>query len=82
MKFVFTLMLILLFTKLVGHISTKIGQPAVLGKLIVGIIFGTALLGWIQVSPMITQFSDIGVLLLMFIAGLETDLKRFCCKVF
>jgi monovalent cation:proton antiporter-2 (CPA2) family protein len=48
----------------------------VLGKLIVGIILGPAVLGWVQESDFIHYMSEIGVLLLMFIAGLETDLAQ------
>jgi monovalent cation:proton antiporter-2 (CPA2) family protein len=69
-------MLIILFTKLAGDLSVRLGQPAVLGKLIVGIILGPAVLGWIQNGEFIHYFSEIGVLLLMFIAGLETDLDQ------
>lgn len=76
MQFVLYLMLIILFTKLAGDLSVRLGQPAVLGKLIVGIILGPAVLGWIQDGEFIHYFSEIGVLLLMFIAGLETDLDQ------
>lgn len=76
MEFVLYLMLIILFTKLAGDLSVRLGQPSVLGKLIVGIILGPAVLGWIQDGEFIHYFSEIGVLLLMFIAGLETDLDQ------
>ncbi|WP_449601505.1 cation:proton antiporter [Paenibacillus sp. Marseille-Q9583] len=76
MEFVLYLMLIILFTKLAGDLSVRLGQPSVLGKLIVGIILGPAVLGWIQNGEFIHYFSEIGVLLLMFIAGLETDLDQ------
>jgi monovalent cation:proton antiporter-2 (CPA2) family protein len=69
------LLIILLSTKLAGELSVRLGQPAVLGKLVIGILIGPALLGWIEKSEIINQLSEIGVLLLMFIAGLETDLK-------
>nr|WP_218039487.1 cation:proton antiporter [Dendrosporobacter quercicolus] len=69
------ILIILLATKLAGELSVKLGQPAVLGKLVSGIVIGPAVLGWIGPSEMITQISEIGVLLLMFIAGLETDIK-------
>lgn len=69
------ILIILLATKLAGELSVKLGQPAVLGKLVSGIVIGPAVLGWIGPSEMITQISAIGVLLLMFIAGLETDIK-------
>ena len=76
MEFIWYLALIILSTKLAGHISVKLGQPSVLGKLIVGIILGPAILGWIDNNEFIHYVSEIGVLLLMFIAGLETDLDQ------
>lgn len=76
MEFILYLILILLATKLAGDLSVSIGQPAVLGKLIVGIILGPAVLGWIQNGVFIKDLAEIGVLLLMFIAGLETDLDQ------
>ncbi len=69
------MLIILITTKIGGALSVKLGQPAVLGKLISGIVIGPAVLGWIAPSEMITQLSEIGVLLLMFIAGLETDVE-------
>lgn len=68
------LILILIGTKLAGHLCQKIGIPAVIGELMIGIVFGPALLGWIVPSDMIHVFSEIGVILLMFLAGLESDL--------
>ena len=76
MDFIFELMLIVLITKLAGDLSVRIGQPAVLGKLIAGIILGPAVLGWVGQGSFIYEVADIGVLLLMFIAGLETDLDQ------
>jgi len=76
MEFIFYLIVILLFTKLAGDLSVRIGQPAVLGKLIIGIILGPAVLGWVENGEFISEISEIGVLLLMFIAGLETDLEQ------
>ncbi|MEK3682318.1 cation:proton antiporter [Paenibacillus sp. FSL R10-2736] len=76
MEFILYLLLILLFTKLAGELSVRLGQPAVLGKLIVGILLGPAVLGWVQDGEFIHYMSEIGVLLLMFIAGLETDLDQ------
>jgi len=76
MDLVLQLVIILVCTKLAGDLTVKLGQPAVLGKLIIGIIIGPALLGWIQNGDLIKELAQIGVLLLMFIAGLETDLVQ------
>ncbi|ANC77437.1 sodium:proton antiporter [Fictibacillus phosphorivorans] len=67
--------LVLLATKVAGQISVRLGQPSVLGKILVGILIGPAILGWINENEVIKTFSEIGVLLLMFLAGLETNLK-------
>ncbi|OOZ88344.1 cation:proton antiporter [Bacillus cereus] len=75
-EFFFQIALILLSTKLAGDLSVRLGQPSVLGKLIVGIIIGPAVLGWIENSELLTQLSNVGVILLMFMAGLETDLEE------
>lgn len=73
--FIVSIVIILLATKLAGQLSIRLGQPSVLGKIIVGIILGPALLGWVQDTEIVSIFSQIGVLLLMFLAGLETNLK-------
>lgn len=75
-EFFFQIALILLSTKLAGNLSVRLGQPSVLGKLIVGIVIGPAVLGWIENSELLTQLSNVGVILLMFMAGLETDLEE------
>ncbi len=75
-----TLAIILISTLLAGHFSKRVGLPAVIGQLLVGIILGPALLGILHEDSFIHTFSEIGVVLLMFIAGLESDLallKRY-----
>lgn len=74
MNLLLLIVLILMSIKLSGHLATKVGQPAVLGKLLVGIILGPALLNWVEPSNIFMEISEIGVLLLMFLAGLETDI--------
>ena len=75
--FILQFLIILLATKLAGQVSIRLGQPSVLGKIIIGIVIGPAMLGWIQDTEILKVFSDIGVLLLMFLAGLETNLTDF-----
>ena len=77
MELFLQLFIIIIATKIAGVISVRFGQPSVLGKLIIGVIIGPAVLGWIpDDDDVIEALSHIGVLLLMFIAGLETDLKE------
>ncbi len=76
MSFILDLVLIVLGTKLAGQVAIRLGQPSVLGELLVGILLGPALLGWITATSFIQEFAEIGVLLLMFMAGLETDMVQ------
>ncbi|MGX7013539.1 cation:proton antiporter domain-containing protein [Vagococcus silagei] len=76
MEFIAIIILILISTKLFGQLSIRLGQPAVLGKLLIGILIGPAVLGWVTDSELFQQFSNIGVLLLIFLAGLETDAEQ------
>ena len=69
--------LILVAVELAGLASRRLGQPAVLGKLLSGVILGPAMLNWVQPGPWIAEAAQVGVILLMFIAGLETDLGQF-----
>jgi monovalent cation:proton antiporter-2 (CPA2) family protein len=71
------LALILLASKIAGDISVRLGQPSVLGKLLVGIVLGPSVLGLVNDTEILHEISQIGVILLMFIAGLETDLDEF-----
>lgn len=68
------LILILVVARIGAIVSARIGQPAVLGQLLVGLILGPSLLGWVYPSASLADLAKIGVILLMFIAGLETDL--------
>ncbi len=74
MNFLGTLCLILVATTIVGHLSTKLNFPVVIGQLLVGVIIGPAFLNLIQANDFIKFFSEIGVVILMFMAGLESDL--------
>jgi Kef-type K+ transport system membrane component KefB len=64
---------ILVGTKAIGQISSRFGLPAVFGELLLGLVLGPSLLGLLQPNDMFQLLADIGVILLMFIAGLETD---------
>lgn len=75
MEFIGSLCLILISTAIGGHFSARLNLPAVIGELLVGILLGPALLNWLQPNDFIHFFSEIGVVILMFIAGLESDLS-------
>lgn len=75
MSFIITLTGILFVTQLVSHFFNRWGIPDVIGQILVGIVAGPAVLGWIHQAAMIEEFQEIGVIVLMFIAGLESDLS-------
>jgi len=64
---------ILVGAKIAAQISHKIGLPAVFGELLLGLLLGPSLLGLLAPNETIQLLADIGVILLMFMAGLETD---------
>ncbi len=88
------LALVIASAKLAGAAATRIGQPAVFGEILAGLILGPTVLnvlGWglfaapaplpglegaVSLSGIVRDLADVGVILLMFIAGMETDLDE------
>lgn len=63
-------------TKLFGELAQRVGQPAVLGELIAGVLLGGSVLGLFNPDdPVLHALSELGVLILLFQIGLHTDLK-------
>ncbi len=75
MEFIGILCLILFSTTLGAHFSRRIGIPAVVGQLLIGVLLGNAGLNLVHPDLLVHEFSEIGVILLMFLAGLESDLS-------
>lgn len=75
--FILNIAIILLSTKIFGLIFKKFHMPQVVGALLAGLILGPALLNVLHEDDFITKVSSIGVIVLMFSAGLETDIKEF-----
>ncbi len=80
--------LLLLIGRGLGEIMQCFGQPAVIGNLLAGLILGPSLFGWVwpaahtlifpsspEAKGLITGLSDMGVLMLLLLTGMETDLK-------
>jgi Kef-type K+ transport system membrane component KefB len=67
---------LLLAAKGAGWVCHRLHVPAVLGQLLVGVVAGPSLLGWVQVNGTLNSFATLGVIILMFIAGIETDMKQ------
>jgi Kef-type K+ transport system membrane component KefB len=76
-QFLFLLVAILVSAKVLGELAEKIGQPAVLGELLAGVLLGASLLGVVDPQAEIVHLlAEVGVVLLLFQIGLETNLGR------
>lgn len=83
LQFLLLLALIITAAKAGGWLSLRLGQPAVLGEILAGVLLGPSLLDVLAwpafpraLGPVVGQLANVGVVFLMFIAGLETDLAR------
>ena len=74
--FLLVLAIILLSTKVLGLASGKVKMPQVVGALVAGLILGPSVLNLVIEDSFISVISEIGVNMLMFAAGLETDLQE------
>lgn len=75
-KFLLDLAIILLCTKLLGITTTRVRMPQVVGALMAGLLLGPAMLGVLSETEFIKTVAELGVIVLMFSAGLETDIKE------
>ena len=70
------LAIILLFAKCLGILARKLKAPQVVGQILAGLLVGPCVLGWISQNDFIVQMAEVGVIILMFSVGLESDLKE------
>ncbi|MCR5451688.1 MAG: cation:proton antiporter [Lachnospiraceae bacterium] len=70
------LAIIIIFAKIFGLLARKIKIPQVAGEIIAGLIIGPSVLNIVQGNDFLSGMAEIGVILLMFSAGLETDLDK------
>lgn len=84
LQLTFALAIIISLAKLGGYLSFRLGQPAVLGELLVGILLGPSILDFLHLSiftdqhlhEVIQELAEVGVMLLMFLAGLELHISE------
>lgn len=84
LQLTFVLSIILFTSNLAGHLSVRLKQPSVLGRLLVGLILGPSLIDLIHLpvitdthlGEVINELAELGVMLLMFLAGLELELHE------
>ena len=74
--FFLILMVILLTARVLAEVAVKLHAPAVIGELLAGVFLGPSLLGWITPTEVIRLLAEIGIILLLFEVGLETDVRK------
>jgi len=75
-SFFLHLLIILLAARVFAELATRLNSPSVLGELVAGVVLGPSLLGWVEPYEAIKLLAEIGIILLLFEVGLETNLMR------
>ena len=69
------LAIIMVFSKFFALVARRLKAPQVVGEIVAGLLIGPSVFGLVNLSDFLSQMAEIGVILLMFSAGLETNLK-------
>ena len=75
-SFILVIAIIMLSTKVLGLASERVNMPQVVGALIAGLLLGPSCLGVVGESDFLVKTAEIGVIILMFMAGLDTDVQE------
>ena len=75
-RYLLDLAIILFAAKLFGIAGKKVGIPEVVGEILAGLVVGSTVLGFVKESDFLSKMAEIGVIMLMFEAGLGTNLKE------
>jgi Kef-type K+ transport system membrane component KefB len=75
-QFFLTLAIILIAARLFSEIAGRHGVPSVIGELLAGLLIGPSLLGWVSPDATMALLAEIGIILLLFEVGMDTDLFR------
>jgi len=70
------LLTILLTARLLAEIAVRLKAPSVIGELAAGVVLGPSLLGWLEPNEVLKLLAEIGIILLLFEVGLETDVRN------
>ena len=74
--YLLTIAIILLSTKVFGLTSERVHMPQVVGALIAGVLVGPSCLNWVGETDFLVKAAELGVIILMFNAGMDTDLEE------
>jgi Kef-type K+ transport system membrane component KefB len=76
MTLIVAILLLLVVSRLAAELAERIGQPAMIGEILAGLILGPAVFGLVHESPELTAIADIGLLMLVLLAGMEIELEQ------
>jgi Kef-type K+ transport system membrane component KefB len=74
-KVAFAILLVFGGAKVMAEVFERLGQPGIVGEILVGVIIGPSVLGWIGPNAVLTALADLGVMFLLFRVGLEVKSK-------
>ena len=74
--FLLMLLAILLTARIFAELALRMKAPSVIGELLAGVVLGPSLMGWIEPNEVLRLLAEIGIILLLFEVGLETDIRR------
>src|SRR3990172_7280943 len=75
-QFFLFLAIILIAARLLSETVARFGIPSVIGELLAGLLIGPSLLGWVSPDTTMKLLAEIGIILLLFAVGMDTDLSR------
>lgn len=73
MSLIESILLVLVVARVAGELAERVGQPAMIGEILAGVLLGPSLLNLVHVTLELKAIADIGVFLLVFLAGMEID---------
>jgi Kef-type K+ transport system membrane component KefB len=76
-EFLVSLIILYVSARVFGELAVRLGQSAVLGDLVAGVLIGSSGLGWVEPTETLKLMGEIGVMLLLFEIGLESDPQTF-----
>ena len=76
-QFLISIAVILAAAKICGEIALRLGQSAILGELLAGVLIGPAVFGFVTETATLANIAELGAIILLFEAGLSTDIREF-----
>lgn len=76
MSLIVSILFLLVLSRIAGELAERFGQPAMIGEIAAGLVLGPSLLGVVPITPELSAIAELGILLLMLLAGMEIETDR------